>query len=150
MSKGINIKVKRTAIIQALQDKLSDMVNAQSYYENQLEVFEQEEKIWRNEVNKIALAKCSKMELTDKNTSVRPCYGSDNTLVELQVELTPNELPEEPVKPKAPFGPSGYGKHYVGNYEERISEIKNAISILLLSEEDTVSTSTYANVVKYL
>lgn len=150
MSKGINIKVKRTAIIQALQDKLTDMVNAQTYYENQLEVFEQEEKMWRNEVNKIALAKCSKIELTNDNTFVRPSYGSNNTRVELTVELTPDELPEEPIKPTAPFSSSGYGKHYIGNYDDRVADIKNAIRILQLSEEDVVSTSTYANVVKYL
>lgn len=150
MSKGINIKVKRTAIIQALQDKLTDMVNAQTYYENQLEVFEQEEKIWRNEVNKIALAKCSKMELTTDNTTVRPYYGTDDTLVEFQIRLTPNELPEEPVRPTAPFAASGYGKHYIGSYDDRVADVKNAIRILQLSEEDVVSTSTYANVVKYL
>lgn len=150
MSKGINIKVKRTAIIQALQDKLTDMVNAQTYYENQLEVFEEEEKMWRNEINRIALAKCSKMELTTDNTTVRPCYGTDNTLVEIQVRLTPQELPEEPIKPEAPFESKGYGRNYIGNYDDRVADITNAIRILQLSEEDVVSASTYANVVKYL
>ena len=68
----------------------------------------------------------------------------------IDVMLENNKLPVEPKGVKNPFSNTWSGKTYLGNYEERVAEIKNAITILNLSEEDVINTSTYANVAKYL
>jgi hypothetical protein len=67
-----------------------------------------------------------------------------------KVAYLDNKLPVEPEGVVNPFRNTWSGKTYLGNYEERVAEIKNAITILNMCEEDTVNTSTYANVAKYL
>jgi hypothetical protein len=56
----------------------------------------------------------------------------------------------QPEAPKQPFQSNGYGRDYVGNYEQRIAEIQNAIRVLNMSDEEVVSTSTYQSVSRYL
>ena len=59
-------------------------------------------------------------------------------------------MPAEPEAPQNVFQSSGYGRTYIGNYEERIAEMQNAIRILNMSDEELVSTSTYQSVSRYL
>jgi len=59
-------------------------------------------------------------------------------------------VPTEPEAPKQPFQSEGYGRTYIGNYEDRVAEMQNAIRILNMSDEEVVSTSTYQSVSRYL
>ena len=59
-------------------------------------------------------------------------------------------MPAEPEAPQNVFQSQGYGRTYIGNYEERIGEMQNAIRILNMSDEEVVSTSTYQSVSRYL
>jgi hypothetical protein len=61
-------------------------------------------------------------------------------------------LPEEPTEPTPPYkGGRGYGRNYVSNdYDDIVADLTNAIRMLELSDEDVVSTATYASVSRFL
>jgi hypothetical protein len=59
-------------------------------------------------------------------------------------------MPVEPEAPKPPFQSQGYGRNYIGGFEDRLAEIQNAIRVLSMSDEEVVSTSTYQSVSRYL
>ena len=149
--KGINIKVKREAIIKALHDRLTEMVHIQEEYEREVEAYEKAQLKWKEDVAKITL-KLIDAKTIAENTNIRKGYynSGNQTNVMIDVIIDDNKLPVEPEGVKNPFSNTWSGKTYLGNYEERVAEIKNAITILNLSEEETVNTSTYANVAKYL
>jgi hypothetical protein len=149
--KGINIKVKREAIIKALHDRLTEMVHIQEEYEREVEAYEKAQLKWKEDVAKATL-KVLDFKTINENINIRKGYSVNNnqTNVMIDVMVDDNKLPVGPEGVKNPFSNTWSGKTYLGNYEERVAEIKNAITILNLSEEDTVNTSTYANVAKYL
>lgn len=150
-SKGINIKVKRAAIIKALHDRLTEMVHIQEEYEREVEAYEKAKLKWEEEVAQVTLKSIDFKTICD-NINIRKGYSANNnqTNVMIDVMIDDNKLPVEPEGVKNPFRNMWSGKTYLGNYEERVAEIKNAITILNLSDEETVNTSTYANVAKYL
>ena len=149
--KGINIKVKREAIIKALHDRLTEMVHIQEEYEREVEAYEKAQLKWKEDVAKATL-KVLDFKTINENINIRKGYSVNNnqTNVMIDVMVDDNKLPVEPEGVKNPFSNTWSGKTYLGDYQERVAEIKNAITILNLSEEETVSTSTYANVAKYL
>ena len=150
-SKGINVKVKRIAIIKALHDRLTEMVHIQEEYQREVAAYDKAQDKWKEDVAKATL-KLLDVKSIAKNINVRKgYYNSDNqTNVMIDVMVDDNKLPVEPEGVKAPFQDRWSGKTYLGNYEERVAEIKNALTILNMCEEDTINTSTYANVAKYL
>jgi hypothetical protein len=150
-SKGINVKVKRIAIIKALHDRLTEMVHIQEEYEREVEAYEKAQLKWKEDVAKATL-KVLDFKTINENINIRKGYSVNNnqTNVMIDVMVDDNKLPVGPEGVKNPFSNTWSGKTYLGNYEERVAEIKNAITILNLSEEETVNTSTYANVAKYL
>jgi hypothetical protein len=150
-SKGINVKVKRIAIIKALHDRLTEMVHIQEEYEREVEAYEKAQSEWKEDVAKITL-KLIDAKTIAENTNIRKGYynSGNQTNVMIDVIIDDNKLPVEPEGVKNPFSNTWSGKTYLGNYEERIAEIKNALTILNMCEEDTINTSTYANVAKYL
>jgi hypothetical protein len=149
--KGINIKVKREAIIKALHDRLTEMVHIQEEYEREVEAYEKAQSEWKEDVAKITL-KLIDAKTIAENTNIRKGYynSGNQTNVMIDVIIDDDKLPVEPEGVKNPFSNTWSGKTYLGNYEERIAEIKNALTILNMCEEDTINTSTYANVAKYL
>jgi hypothetical protein len=150
-SKGINVKVKRDAIIKALHDRLTEMVHIQEEYEREVKAYEAAELKWKEDVAKITLKQLDVKTIAEHTNVRKGYYNSGNTTnVMIDVMIDDDKLPVEPEGVKAPFQDRWSGKTYLGNYEERVAEIKNAITILNMCEEDTVNTSTYANVAKYL
>ena len=149
--KGINLKVKRSAIIKALHDRLTEMVHIQEEYEREEKAYEKAKLKWEEEVAQITLQSLD-FKTICKNINIRKGYSANNnqTNVMIDVMIDDHKLPVEPEGVKNPFRNTWSGKTYLGNYEERVAEIKNALNILNLSEEDTVNASTYANVAKYL
>ena len=150
-SKGMNVKVKRVAIIKALHDRLTEMVHIQEEYEREVEAYEAAQLKWREDVAIITLELLDTKTIAE-HTSVRKGYynSGDKTNVMIDIMIDDNKFPVEPEGVKAPFQDRWSGKTYLGNYEERVAEIKNALTILNMCEEDVINTSTYANVAKYL
>jgi hypothetical protein len=150
-SKGMNVKVKRVAIIKALHDRLTEMVHIQEKYEREVEACEAAQLKWKEDVAQITLKQLDAKTIAEHTDVRKGYYNSGNTTnVMIDVTIDDDKLPVEPESPKAPFNDRWQGKNYLGNYDERVAEIKNALTILNMCEEDTVNTSTYANVAKYL
>jgi len=148
-SKGINIKIYRTKLLTALKDKLSEVHSNQALYEAAVKTHEDNWKDYQEAVKKIALKNLDLV--TDV---VKSRWQSDNTVTvfEITVKVDNDKLPTEPVEPTPPYkGGRGYGRNYVSNdYEDIVADMSNAIRMLEMSDEEVISTATYASVAKYL
>ena len=149
--KAINVKVARTKVIKALEVKVQEMQNQKMNYDLAYSKYEDDHKAWKDEVAKIAYANFDITSTSKKSVTTRNAWGSEDSLrVDVEVEIDKSKVPAEPEAPKNVFQSSGYGRDYIGNYEDRIAEIQNAIRVLSMSDEEVVSTSTYQSVSRYL
>jgi hypothetical protein len=149
MGKGINIKVSRDKLLGALEEKLSEVHSNQALYEAGVETHKDNWKNYEEAIKKIALKNL------DLVTDVIPArwQNDDNfTVFEITVKVDNTKLPTEPKEPTPPYkGGRGYGRNYVSNdYDDIVADITNAIRMLRLSDEDVVSTATYASVSRFL
>jgi hypothetical protein len=149
--KAINVKVARTKVIKALEVKVQEMQNAQMNFDLAYAKFESDYADWKSKVAQIAYANLDLVSDKTKTISVRNAWHNDDkTRVDVEVEIDKTLLPAEPESPKNPFQTSGYGRNYIGGFEDRLAEITNAIRVLSMSDEEVVSTSTYQSVSRYL
>jgi hypothetical protein len=149
--KAINVKVARTKVIKALEVKVQEMQNAQMNFDLAYAKFESDYADWKSKVAQIAYANLDLVSDKTKTISVRNAWHNDDkTRVDVEVEIDKTLLPAEPESPKNPFQTSGYGRNYIGGFEDRLAEIQNAIRVLSMSDEEVVSTSTYQSVSRYL
>jgi len=149
--KAINVKVARVKVIKALEVKLEEMKNKKMNHDLLVSKHEEDYNEWKKEVAKIAYANLDLVKDKQKTISVRNAWHNDeNIRVDVEVEIPKDKLPAEPEMPKNPFQSEGYGRNYIGNFEERLGEIENAIRLLGMSDEEVVSTSTYQSVSRYL
>jgi hypothetical protein len=149
MGKGINIKVSRDKLLGALEEKLSEVHSNQALYEAGVETHKDNWKNYEEAIKKIALKNL------DSVTDVTPArwQNDDNfTVFEITIKVDNTKLPTEPKEPTPPYkGGRGYGRNYVSNdYDDIVADITNAIRMLKLSDEEVVSTATYASVSRFL
>jgi hypothetical protein len=149
MSKGINIKVSKDKLVTALKEKLSEVHSNQALYEAGVETHKDNWKNYEETIKKIALKNLD--SVTDVTQS-RWQSDDTTTVFEIKVKIDNTKLPTEPEEPKPPYkGGRGYGRNYVSNdYDDIVADLTNAIRMLEMSDEDTVSTATYASVSRYL
>lgn len=143
-SKGINVKIARTTLINELTNVLGRMEDSMYLYEIEYDKYQKEVEAWKKKLLNAALKKGT-VDAIDSRHS-----WTGNPKVDVTFFIEADAIPEKPEEPKKPYGPSGYGRNYTGNYEDRKAEILNAIRILELSEDEYVSASTYGAVSKYL
>ena len=149
--KAINVKIARTKVIKALEVKLEEMSNQKMNHELLHSKYETDHKEWKDKVAQIAYVNFDIASASKKSVSIRNAWGNDeNIRVDIEVEVAKDKIPTEPEAPRDPFGSQGYGRTYIGGYEERVAEIQNAIRMLSMSDEEVVSTSTYQSVSRYL
>lgn len=151
MSK-VAVKVGRLKLIETLKNKLVEMAEAKKAYEQAEAEHDKAHKAWEESVALLGLERFEKHGISDDSVSIRNWgYGKNKvTKVEISIEMDNNMLPEEPTKPKDPFEKRGYGREYIGDYDERVTAILNAVNILMLSDEEVVNTSTYSSITRYL
>ena len=149
MAKGINIKVSRDRLLTALTDKLNEIRFNQEKYLEQVSQYEAD-KIWHTELLKQHALKNSHL-IEEVNLSPYRST-SDKWVMELVYVIPKSDTPEAPIEPKPLYkGGRGYGRNYVSNdYDDLVADLANAIRMLEMSDEDTVSTATYASVSRYL
>jgi hypothetical protein len=149
--KSINVKVARVKVIKALEVKVEEMKNQQMNFDLAYAKFESDYADWKSKVAQIAYSHLDSVSDKSKTISVRNAWHNDDkTRVDVEVEIDKTLLPAEPEAPKNPFQTSGYGRNYIGGFEDRLAEIQNAIRVLSMSDEEVVSTSTYQSVSRYL
>ena len=135
--KSINVKIATSKVIKALETKLDqikkDKANQKVNEERHTKALEK----YNKEVAKLALAQISKA--TDLSANVR--Y---NGMINVDFNLPKGaiDLPAEPQK--------DFDTYHEWQYKEMVDEIENAIRILKMTDEETVSTSTYNTIARYL
>jgi hypothetical protein len=148
-SKGINIKIYRTKLLTALQDKLNEVQSNQALYEAAVKAHKDIWEDYQNKVKKIAVKSIDSVT----NVTESRWQSDDNFKVySFDVKIPVSQLPQQPEEPIPPYrGGRGHGRNYVSNdYEDIFADMSNAIRMLKLSDEEVISTATYASVAKYL
>ena len=136
--KAISVKIATPKVIKALEASLAKLELDYASQEANEGKYNKAMEKWRKELFTYAMSNIKKAE------NVRTNYRSWNNQLNIDFDLTTSEadLPKEPEKDFETFS--------VYNYREQKQEIENAIRILKMTDEETVSTSTYQAVARYL
>ena len=136
--KAISVKIPTQRVIKALETKLAELnKNYENQEANEAKYQKSREK-WQKEVAKFAMSQFAKAE------NLRTNYRSWNKTLNVDFDLIVNEgdFPAEPEKK--------YEVIHQHTYREMKDEMENAIRILKMTDEETVSTSTYNAIARYL
>jgi hypothetical protein len=137
-SKPISVKIATAKVITALEARLAELeANYKTQDENEAK-FQTEIDAWKKELFAFAIANVSKAE------NLRTNYRNWNNNLNVDFDLTvkEGEFPAEPTR--------DFEQIHQHTYREMKEEISNAIRILLMTDEETVSTSTYNAIARYL
>ena len=135
--KSINVKIATTKVIKALENKLAQIKKDKANQKVNEEKFNKAHEKWSKDVAKLALTAISKAENLSANLRYNGMINVDFNLPKGAIDL-----PAEPEKDFESF--------HDWQYKEMVEEIENAIRILKMTDEETVSTSTYNSIAKYL
>ena len=136
--KAISVKIATPKVIKALEAKLVELNSNYANQEANEAKYTKAREKWQKELTAYAVANIKKAE------NFRTNYRSWNNQLNIDFDLTVSDkdLPKEPEK--------DFETMSVYNYREQKEEISNAIRILKMTDEETVSTSTYQAVARYL
>ena len=136
--KSISVKIATPKVIKALETRLAELnTNYANQEANEAKYTKAMEK-YKKELIAYAVANIKKAE------NFRTGYRSWNNTLNIDFDLTVAES-EMPKEPEREF--EQMGRH---NYLEQKQEIENAIRILKMTDEETVNTSTYNAIARYL
>ena len=136
--KAISVKIATPKVIKALETKLAELnTNYANQEANEAKYTKAREK-WQKELIAYAVSNIKKAE------NFRTNFRSWNNQLNIDFDLTASEadLPKEPTK--------DFEVLSQWQYKEMVDEIENAIRILKMTDEETVSTSTYNAIARYL
>lgn len=135
--RSINVKIPTKKVIDALETKLTELKENKVNQKINQEKYDKAVEKWQKEIGKLAVLHIAKAE--NIRTNVR--Y---NGTVNIDFDLPAGTI-EFPSQPERDFD-----TYHDWQYKEMVEEIENAIRILKLTDEETVSTSTYNSIAKYL
>ena len=136
--KSINVKIATTKVIKALEAKLAQIKSDYAKQDENEAKFQKAQEKWQKEVGKWAIGQISKAQ------NFRTNYRAWNKTLNVDFDLTCDES-DFPKQPERDF--EQIHRH---SYNEMVNEIENAIRILKMTDEETVSTSTYNSIARYL
>jgi hypothetical protein len=137
-SKPISVKIATAKVITALETRLANLeANYKKQDENEAK-YQKAYKAWQKELAEFAVGKIAKAE------NIRTNYRSWNSTlnVDFDLILKDGEFPKEPQK--------DFEQLHAHTYNEQKEEMSNAIRILKMTDEETVNTSTYNAIARYL
>ena len=137
-SRSITVKVATSKVIAALETKLAQIQND---FVNQYELeekFQQNLRAWNKALTEYALANIDKAE--NFRTSYRSWSNSLN--IDFDVDTKGKDFPAQPERE--------FEQIHRHSYNEMVQEITNALSILRMTDEETVNASTMKSIAKYL
>lgn len=138
MSKAITVKVATPKVIKALETRLVKLEKDYTSQEALEAKYQKAIEAWRKEVSKSAIAYFSKAE------NIRINYRQWSNILNIDFDINTKEL-VFPIEPQKDF--EVIRQH---SYDEMKEEIRNALSILRMTDELTVNTSTMNQIAKYL
>ena len=136
--KSISVKIATAKVIKALETKLAQL---ESDYATQTEKeakFGKKQEAWKKEIGKWAIENFSKAE------NLRTNYRSWNNNLNVDFDITckAGDFPAEPEK--------DFEVIHTHQYNEMKEDITNALTILKMTDEETVNASTMKQIAKYL
>jgi hypothetical protein len=137
-SKPISVKIATAKVIKALETRLAELeANYKTQDENEAK-FQTSLDAWKKELFTYAIANISKAE--NLRTNYR--QWTSNLNVDFDLSVKEGEFPKEPER--------SFEQLHIHTYREQKEEMENAIRILKMTDEETVSTSTYNAIARYL
>ncbi len=136
--KAISVKIPTQRVIKALETKLAELnKNWENQEANEAKYQKSIEK-WRKELSEYAIKNIKKSE------NFRTNYRAWNNTLNIDFDLTVAEkdLPKEPER--------DYTVMHQHSYNEIVEDITNALTILKMTDEETVNASTMKQIAKYL
>jgi hypothetical protein len=136
--KAIQVKIPTAKIITALEAKLAKTKADYSKQDEYEATYKLAKEAWQKELGAWAIENFSKAQ------DLRTNYRSWNKTLNVDFDITTDgkDFPQEPEK--------DYQEIHRHTYTEMVEEIENAILILKMTEEETVNTSTYNAIARYL
>jgi hypothetical protein len=138
MSRQITVKVATAKVIKALEGTLAKLEKDYTSQEANEAKYQKAQEAWRKEIGKWAIANFSKSQ------NLRTSYRHyNNTLnVDFDIIVKENDFPKEPEK--------DFEVIHQHTYREMKEDITNALTILKMTDEETVNASTMKQIAKYL
>jgi len=136
--KAIAVKIPTQRVIDALTQSLATLeLNYANQTANEAK-FQMAHEAWKKEIGLWAIANFSKSE------NLRTSYRSYSKTLNVDFDIITSEdsFPAEPEK--------DFEVVHTHEYREQKSEMENAIRILKMTDEETVSASTYNAIARYL
>jgi hypothetical protein len=136
--KAISVKIATPKVIKALEASLAKLELDYTSQEANEAKYQKAYEKYKKELIDYAVANIKKAQ------NFRTSYRSWNNNLNIDFDLTVSEK-DVPTEPNRDFEQMS-----VHTYREQKEEISNAIRILKMTDEETVSTSTYQAVARYL
>jgi len=138
MSRQITVKVATSKVIKALEGTLAKLEKDYTSQAANEAKYEKAKEAWRKEIGKWAIANFSKAE------NLRTNYRNWNNTLNVDFDIITKEssFPAEPEK--------DYETIHQHTYREMKEDITNALTILKMTDEETVNASTMKQIAKYL
>jgi len=137
-SKPISVKIATTKVIKALEARLAKLEADYTKQDENEAKFQKKLEAWKKDIGKWAIANFSKAQ--DLRTNYRQWNKTLN--VDFDIIVNEKDFPAEPTK--------DYEQIHQHSYREMKDEMENAIRILKMTDEETVSASTYNAIARYL
>jgi hypothetical protein len=138
MSRQITVKVATTKVIKALEARLATLEKDYASQEAKEAKYQKSVEAWRKEIGKWAIANFSKAE--NLRTNYRA--WNNNLNVDFDIVVKQGDFPAEPEK--------DFEQIHQHTYREMKEDITNALTILKMTDEETVNASTMKQIAKYL
>jgi hypothetical protein len=138
MSRQITVKVATTKVIKALEGTLAKLEKDYTSQSANEAKYNKAVEAWRKEIGKWAIANFSKAE------NLRTNYRNWNNTLNVDFDIITKEggFPTEPEK--------DFEVIHQHTYREMKEDITNALTILKMTDEETVNASTMKQIAKYL
>ena len=136
--KAISVKIATPKVIKALEGALAKLESDYTSQEANEAKYQKQYDKYKKELIDYAVANIKKAE------NFRTNYRAWNNTLNIDFDLTVSKE-GLPVEPEREF--EQMGRH---TYLEQKQEIENAIRILKMTDEETVNTSTYNAIARYL
>ena len=137
-AKAINVKVSTVKIIQALEASLARIKQEYLAQDAKELAYQASYENWKRELFQYALA------TVEKAYNIRTNYRSWNTQlnIDFDIPIDSKDIKQEPQR--------DFNVKQEWAYKQEVEEIENAIRILKMTDEETVSTSTFNSISQYL
>jgi len=136
--KAIQVKIPTAKVIKALETRLAKLEADYTKQDENEAKFQKKLEAWKKDIGKWAIANFSKAQ--DLRTNYRQWNKTLN--VDFDIIVNEKDFPAEPTK--------DYEQIHQHSYREMKDEMENAIRILKMTDEETVSASTYNAIARYL